>query len=121
MGAEAEAGGREALGKVSSRPRGVRGAKGGPFAAATYLPPPPVAPRRPRAAPALAQEPADAAAPLSGRPARVLPELASPAAGDVLAVCALDLAEELDQSPGDDAMALCRRAVRDMVALRQQL
>lgn len=76
---------------------------------------------RARAALDLAQELADAAAHLSGRPARVLPELASPAAGDVLAVCALDLAEELDQSPGDDAMALCRRAVRDMVALRQQL
>ncbi len=76
---------------------------------------------RARAAHELAQELADASAQLSGRPARTLPDLASPAAGDVLAVCAQDLAEELDSSPGESAAATCRAAVQDMISLRQQL
>ena len=76
---------------------------------------------RSRAAFDLAQHFADAAALLAGRPVRALPDLASPAAGDVLAVCALDLAEELDRSAGDDSTAVCRGAVQDLVSLRQQL
>ena len=76
---------------------------------------------RSRAALDLAQQFADAAALLAGRPVRALPELGSPAAGDVLAVCALDLAEELDRGTGDDSTGVCRGAVQDLVSLRQQL
>ena len=47
--------------------------------------------------------------------------LGPPAAGDVLAVCAQDLAEELEVHPGDDAREVCRSMVAALVALRQSL
>jgi len=76
---------------------------------------------RARAALDLAQSLADAAADVAGRPARTLPDLADPAAGDVLAVCAQDLAEEVAEHRGPVAAAACRRAVEGLVALRQSL
>jgi hypothetical protein len=67
---------------------------------------------------ALAQELADAAADLAGRPRRALPELADPSAGDVLAVCGLELAEEVaaagGQRGGPDACARAVVALRDL-------
>jgi hypothetical protein len=77
---------------------------------------------RAAAAFALAGELADLAADLAGRPRRRLPELPDGAVGDVLAVCALDLAEEVracGSSPA--AAAACRAAVDSLVALRRQL
>lgn len=76
---------------------------------------------RARAAFDLAQDLADAAAELAGHPRRVLPDLADPAAGDVLAVCAQDLAEEVADRRGDASAQACRRAVEGLVALRQAL
>jgi hypothetical protein len=76
---------------------------------------------RARAAFDLAQELADDAAALEGRPARALPDLADPAAGDVLAVCAQDLAEVVAQSRNDDSADACRRAVDRLISLRQAL
>jgi hypothetical protein len=77
---------------------------------------------RAAAAVALAGELADAAADLAGRPRRNLPELPEGAAGDVLAVCALDLAEEVRaRGPSVAAAAACRAAVEGLVALRRQL
>ena len=77
---------------------------------------------RARAAFDLAQDLADRSAALAGRPVRRLPELADPAAGDVLAVCAQDLLEELVTltiaAPGPSEEE-CRRAVEALVALRQ--
>ena len=76
---------------------------------------------RARAAFDLAQELADASFALAGRPPRALPELADPAAGDVLAVCAQDLAEEVADRRGDASAEACRRAVEGLIALRQVL
>jgi hypothetical protein len=76
---------------------------------------------RARAAFDLAQELADAAAALAGRPGQALPDLADPAAGDVLAVCAQDLAEEVASRRGEAPAQACRRAVEGLVALRQVL
>ena len=79
---------------------------------------------RARAAFDLAQDLADRTASLAGRPAGRLPELADPAAGDVLAVCAQDLLEELVTltiaAPGRSEEE-CRRAVEALVTLRQSL
>ena len=75
---------------------------------------------RARAALDLAQELADTSAALAGRPARRLPDVADPAAGDVLAVCAQDLIEEVSALPRA-AEEECRRAVEALVALRQSL
>ena len=70
----------------------------------------------------LAGELADRAADLAGRPRRRLPELPDGAAGDVLAVCAHDLAEEVrSQGPSAGAASACRAAVEGLVALRRQL
>lgn len=69
----------------------------------------------------LAQELADEAAVIAGRPARRLPDLPDPAAGDVLAVCANDLAEELEGVPTDTGGSACRSAVERLVVLRQLL
>ncbi len=76
---------------------------------------------RARAAFDLAQGLADEAAVLAGRPRRMLPDLADLAAGDVLAVCAQDLAEEVAALPTDASAQACRRAVEGLVALRQSL
>jgi hypothetical protein len=76
---------------------------------------------RARAAFDLAQELVDAAAALQGRPARDLPDLADPAAGDVLAVCAQDLAEEVAERRSDASADACRRAVERLIGLRQAL
>jgi hypothetical protein len=76
---------------------------------------------RARAALDLAQDLADEAAGIAGRRARRLPDLPDPAAGDVLAVCAGDLADELDAVPTDSAAGACRSAVERLVALRQLL
>jgi hypothetical protein len=76
---------------------------------------------RGRAALDLAQELADEAAAIAGRPARRLPDLPDPAAGDVLAVCANDLAEELDAVPPEVGASTCRSAVERLVSLRQLL
>jgi hypothetical protein len=77
---------------------------------------------RAAAAFALAGELADAAADLAGRPRRQLPELPDGAAGDVLAVCAHDLAEEVrSQGRSEVAASACRAAVEGLVALRRQL
>ena len=76
---------------------------------------------RARAAFDLAQDLADRAAGLAGRPARRLPELADPAAGDVLAVCAQDLLEELATALPGRGEEECRRAVEALVTLRQSL
>jgi hypothetical protein len=74
------------------------------------------------AALALAQELADAAARLAGRPRRLLPALPEPSAGDVLAVCGLDLAEEAAARAGEPAaQEACRAAVTALVALRRVL
>ncbi len=73
---------------------------------------------RARAAFDLAQDLADAASALAGRPGRALPDLADPAAGDVLAVCAQDLAEEVAESRSEASALACRRAVEGLVALR---
>ena len=66
----------------------------------------------------LAQEFADQAAAIAGRPARRLPDLPVPAAGDVLAVCANDLADELYAIPVDAGASTCRSAVERLVTLR---
>jgi hypothetical protein len=76
---------------------------------------------RARAAFELAQDLADEAAVLAGRPQRMLPDLADPAAGDVLAVCAQDLAEEVADRRGEAASGACRRAVEGLVTLRRSL
>lgn len=76
---------------------------------------------RARAAFDLAQDLADASFALAGRPGRLLPDLADPAAGDVLAVCAQDLADEVSDRPGEASAQACRRAVEGLVALRQVL
>ncbi len=76
---------------------------------------------RARAAFDLAQALADEAASLAGQPSRTLPDLADPAAGDVLAVCAQDLAEEVAALSSDDSAGACRRAVEALVALRQSI
>jgi hypothetical protein len=76
---------------------------------------------RARAAFDLAQGLADDAAHLAGRPARRLPDLADPAAGDVLAVCAQDLAEEVAAGRSQASAQTCRRAVDGLVALRKSL
>ncbi len=83
----------------------------------------PLAQGRSRAAAAfaLAQELADVAAELARRPRRTLPDLPDSAAGDVLAVCVNDLAEELDAHPGQRAAAACAGAVEQVRALRRQL
>jgi len=75
-----------------------------------------------RVARAVAQELADRAAQLAGRPRRVLPDLPDSAVGDVLAVCVNDLVEQL-QEGGDDAQAasVCSRAVAELRQLRLQL
>ncbi|HYN29963.1 MAG TPA: hypothetical protein VES95_08850 [Dermatophilaceae bacterium] len=69
----------------------------------------------------LAQDLADAASGLAGRPTRMLPELADPAAGDVLAVCAQDLAEEVIQAHSEASAQACRSAVEGLVVLRRTL
>jgi hypothetical protein len=69
----------------------------------------------------LAQQLADWSAELSGRPSRSLPRLASAAAGDVLAVCAQDLVDDLRQHPGGGAARRCREAVTALIDLRRQL
>ncbi len=69
----------------------------------------------------LAQSLTDAAAGLAGRPGRTLPDLPDAAAGDVLAVCAQDLAEEVADHRGDAAAAACRHAVEGLIALRRSL
>ena len=76
---------------------------------------------RARTALDLAQELADEAAAIAGRPARRLPDLPDPAAGDVLAVCTHDLAEELAALPPEAAASACRSAVDRLVTLRQLL
>jgi hypothetical protein len=76
---------------------------------------------RARAAFDLAQELADDAAALEGRPARALPDLADPAAGDVLAVCAQDLAEVGAEGRSDASADACRRAVERLISLRRAL
>ena len=76
---------------------------------------------RARTALDLAQELADEAAAIAGRPALRLPDLPDPAAGDVLAVCANDLAEELDAVPPEVGASTCRSAVERLVSLRQLL
>ncbi len=76
---------------------------------------------RARAAFDLAQELADDAAALEGRPARALPDLADPAAGDVLAVCAQDLAEVVAEGRSDASADACRRAVERLISLRRAL
>jgi hypothetical protein len=76
---------------------------------------------RARAALDLAQGLADEAAVLAGRPGRELALLADPAAGDVLAVCAQDLAEEVAGRPSATSVQACRAAVEALVALRQSL
>jgi hypothetical protein len=71
---------------------------------------------------AVAGELADAAADLAGRPRRQLPQLPDGAAGDALAVCALDLAEEIRAAgPSAATSQACRTAVETLVALRRQL
>jgi hypothetical protein len=71
---------------------------------------------------ALAQQLADAAAELADWPRRALPALADPAAGDVLAVCGLDLAEEVDRHAGDPAAGqACAAAVEALRTLRRDL
>lgn len=76
---------------------------------------------RARAAFDLAQELADASFALAGTPSHVLPDLADLAAGDVLAVCAQDLAEEVARRPSHAAAEACRGAVEGLIALRQVL
>jgi hypothetical protein len=76
---------------------------------------------RARAAFDLAQELADLSFALAGRPLQRLPELGDPAAGDVLAVCAQDLAEEAAERRGDASAEACRRGVEGLIALRQSL
>jgi hypothetical protein len=76
---------------------------------------------RARAAFDLAQELADASFALAGGPGRTLPELADVAAGDVLAVCAQDLAEEVAERRSAASGDACRRAVEGLVALRRAL
>ena len=76
---------------------------------------------RARAAFDLAQELADSSFALAGRPRQRLPELGDPAAGDVLAVCAQDLAEEVAERRGDASAEACRRGVEGLIALRQSL
>jgi hypothetical protein len=76
---------------------------------------------RARAAFDLAQDLADASFVLAGRPVQGLPDLADPAAGDVLAVCAQDLAEQVADLPGEASARACRRAVEGLIALRQAL
>ena len=76
---------------------------------------------RARAAFDLAQDLADASFALAGRAGQALPDLPDPAAGDVLAVCAQDLAEEVSEQRGDASAEACRRAVEGLIALRQQL
>jgi hypothetical protein len=71
---------------------------------------------------ALAQRLVDRAAELAGRPRRRLPELPDSAVGDVLAVCAHDLAEQVRaRAPDRSATAACREAVVALVALRRDL
>lgn len=71
---------------------------------------------------ALAQQLADAAAELADRPRRVLPALADPSAGDVLAVCGLDLAEEVERRAGDPVAArACAAGVEALRTLRRDL
>ncbi len=73
----------------------------------------------------VAQRLADAAADLNGRARQVLPSLADPAAGDVVAVCSHDLAEAIaapvSTVPVGAAEDVCRTAVADLVALRRML
>lgn len=70
----------------------------------------------------LAGEFADLAADLAEQPRRDLPPLPDPAAGDVLAVCARDLVQELLDRPGEpDAAEVCARAVAALVSLRRVL
>lgn len=76
---------------------------------------------RARAAFDLAQELADSSFALAGRPLQRLPELGDAAAGDVLAVCAQDLAEEVAERRGDASVEACRRGVEGLIALRQAL
>jgi hypothetical protein len=76
---------------------------------------------RARAAFDLAQDLTDASFALAGAPGRALPDLADPAAGDVLAVCAQDLAEQVADRPGEASAQACRRAVEGLVALRKVL
>jgi hypothetical protein len=75
---------------------------------------------RARAALALAQELADRAAELAGRPPRALPELPDSAVGDVLAVCVHDLVEQVERGGADDRAA-CAAAVEALRDLRRQL
>jgi hypothetical protein len=71
---------------------------------------------------ALAQQCADAAAALAHRSQRALPALPGPTAGDVLAVCGLDLAEEVAAQRADPAaQEACRAAVEALRALRRDL
>ena len=74
-----------------------------------------------RAAVALAQDLADAAARREGRPTRSLPELPDAAAGDVLAVCVADLVGSLEGERTDDAATLCAGFVARLRELRAQL
>jgi hypothetical protein len=77
--------------------------------------------RRSEAVAVLAQELVDASARISGRPQRTLPVLADTAVGDLLAVCAEDLAEDLTAHPGPVAQRACRAAVEALIALRRSL
>lgn len=71
---------------------------------------------------ALAQDLVDMTADLLAGERRTLPPLPDASAGDVLAVCAHDLACALRDAPGDPrALATCRRAVEQLVALRLSL
>ena len=69
----------------------------------------------------LAQEFADRAAELAHRPPRALPDLGVFAAGDVLAVCAHDLVEELAGHDPKPAGEVCADAVARLIDLRRSL
>jgi hypothetical protein len=71
---------------------------------------------------ALAQQLADAAADLADRPRHLLPELADPSAGDVLAVCGLDLAADVAAAGAHPhAGEVCQWAVSALRDLRRDL
>jgi hypothetical protein len=77
--------------------------------------------RRSEAVAVLAQELVDASARVSGGARRTLPVLPDTAVGDVLAVCAEDLAEDLTAHPSPVAQRECRAAVEALIALRRSL
>ena len=76
---------------------------------------------RARAALDLAQDFADRAAELAARPQQALPELGDFAASDVLAVCGLDLLEELEARGAQESAAACAAAVTRLIELRRSL